>query len=151
MNRIETVDLGGFEWPGDEESVTEVPGRVFYDPVIYQREQEKIFRGDVWNFVGLEVEIPERGDYKTVHIADTPVVLVRGENEQIHCWVNRCSHRNASIVLDNYGHSDSFYCVYHQWGYSLDGTLESVPFKKGLGGKGGMSDCFDQSQHRPRA
>ena len=151
MNRIETVDLGGFEWPGDEESVTEVPGRVFYDPVIYQREQEKIFRGDVWNFVGLEVEIPERGDYKTVHIADTPVVLVRGEDEQIHCWVNRCSHRNASIVLDNYGNSDSFYCVYHQWGYSLDGTLESVPFKKGLGGKGGMSDCFDQSQHRPRA
>ena len=151
MNKIDTVDLGDFEWPGNEENTTEVPGRVFYDPAIYQREQEKIFRGEVWNFVGLEVEIPHRGDYKTVHIADTPVVLVRGEDEQIHCWVNRCSHRNANIVLDNYGNSDSFYCVYHQWGYSLDGTLESVTFKRGLGGKGGMSDCFDQSKLRPRA
>jgi anthranilate 1,2-dioxygenase large subunit len=151
MNRIESIDLGDFEWPGDEENATEVPGRVFYDPAIYQREQEKIFRGEVWNFVGLEVEIPQRGDYKTVYIGDTPVVLVRGDDEQIHCWVNRCSHRNANIVLDNYGNSDGFYCVYHQWGYGLDGTLESVTFKRGLGGKGGMSECFDQTKHRPRA
>ena len=151
MNRIDTQGLGDFEWPGDSESVTEVPGRVFYDPAIYQREQEKIFRGDVWNFVGLEVEIPNQGDYKTVYIGDTPLVLVRGENEQIHCWINRCAHRNANIVLDNYGNSDGFYCVYHQWGYGLDGALESVPFKRGLGGKGGMSECFDQSKVRPLA
>ncbi len=151
MNKIEQIGSTDFDWPGEPGNVTRVPGRVFFDPEIYRQEQQNIFRGPVWNFVGLAVEIPDQGDYKTVYIGATPVVLVRGADEQIHCWVNRCAHRNANIVLDNYGNAESFYCVYHQWGYSLDGTLQSVPFKKGLGGHGGMAANFDQSQHRPRA
>ena len=151
MNQIEKISLEDFAWPGEGENVNRVPGRVFYDDEIYRQEQEKIFRGQVWNFVGLEVEIANKGDYKTVYVGDTPLVLVRGDDGEMHCWINRCGHRNAIIVNDNCGNADSFYCVYHQWGYGLDGSLQSVPFKKGLGGKGGMSADFDQSQHRPRA
>jgi len=39
-----------FRWPS--EGVTRVPYRVFVDPAIYAQEQDKIFRGPVWNYVG---------------------------------------------------------------------------------------------------
>jgi anthranilate 1,2-dioxygenase large subunit len=35
--------------------------------------------------------------------------------------------------------------VYHQWSYDLAGNLIGVPFKKGINGKGGYDDTFDQS------
>ena len=151
MNAIEHPLRRPIDWPGQTGVVTRVPGRVFVDPDIYALEQERIFRGPVWNFVGLEAEIPDAGDYKTVQIADTPVIVARGETGEVHVWVNRCSHRNAKICLDNQGHTDEgFYCVYHQWGYDLAGNLTSVTFQRGLGGVGGMPEDFDKSQAGPR-
>jgi hypothetical protein len=58
MNAIQRPPMPAFDWPGQQDSVTRVPGRVFVDADIYALEQERIFRGPVWNFVGLEVELP---------------------------------------------------------------------------------------------
>jgi phenylpropionate dioxygenase-like ring-hydroxylating dioxygenase large terminal subunit len=66
MNAIQRPPVAAVDWPGQQDSVTRVPGRVFVDADIYALEQERIFRGPVWNFVGLDVEIPNPGDYKTV-------------------------------------------------------------------------------------
>ena len=41
---------------------SEVPYRVFSSQEVYEREQERIFRGPVWSFLGLEAEIPKVGD-----------------------------------------------------------------------------------------
>ena len=35
-----------------------VPYKVFSSEEIYALEQERIYRGPTWNFLGLEVEIP---------------------------------------------------------------------------------------------
>ena len=43
-------------WPA--ERLTRVPYWVYQDEDIYRREQEKIFRGNTWNFLGLEAELP---------------------------------------------------------------------------------------------
>ena len=32
-----------------------VPYQVFLDPAIYEREQERLFRGPIWTYVGLRV------------------------------------------------------------------------------------------------
>ncbi|MDE0334281.1 MAG: hypothetical protein OXI64_04935, partial [Defluviicoccus sp.] len=45
-------------WPNDE---TQVPDWVYTDERIYEREQERIFFGRHWNFVGLECEVPKPG------------------------------------------------------------------------------------------
>ena len=37
-----------FQWPAD--GVVRAPYRLFSDLVIYQLEQERIFRGPVWSF-----------------------------------------------------------------------------------------------------
>ena len=46
-------------WPA--EGVARVPYPVFFDPAIYALEQERLFRGPVWNYVALEAEVPKPG------------------------------------------------------------------------------------------
>ena len=67
-----------FEWP--EGGVTRVPYRLFTDPEIYALEQEKIFRGPVWNFLSLEIDVPNPGDFKTSFVGEIPVVVTRDRN-----------------------------------------------------------------------
>ena len=62
-------------WPA--EGVTRVPYWIYQDADIYRREQERIFRGATWNFVGLEAELPNPGDYKTTFVGEMPVVVTR--------------------------------------------------------------------------
>src|SRR5260370_848060 len=62
-------------WP--KEGIARVPYSVYLDASIYRMEQEKIFRGSTWNYVALEAELPNPGDFKTTAIGDTPVIVAR--------------------------------------------------------------------------
>ena len=132
-------------WPTSDN--TRVPYAVYTDPQIYAREQERIFRGPTWNYVALEAEIPRAGDFVTTYIGDTPVVVTRAEDGAVHCWVNRCAHRGALVCRDKRGNAPTHTCVYHQWSYDHAGRLIGVPFRKGLGGKGGYPADFDMAAH----
>src|SRR6201999_655072 len=135
-----------FRWP--IEGVTRAPYRLFTDPEIYEQEQQRVFRGRTWNFLGLEVDIPNPGDYKTTTVGETPVVITRNQEGQIHAMVNRCAHKGALVCLKKKDNVSSLTCVYHAWNYDLDGKLKSVAFRNGVRGQGGMPEDFDISQHR---
>jgi phenylpropionate dioxygenase-like ring-hydroxylating dioxygenase large terminal subunit len=132
-------------WPVEESR--RVPGWVYTDPSIYAREQERIFGGRFWNYVGLTAEVPRPGDFHQTYVGENPVVVVRDHEGQIRVFVNRCTHRGSQFCIEPRGHADSFICPYHQWTFDLDGTLKGVPFRRGIGGKGGMSECFDPARH----
>jgi anthranilate 1,2-dioxygenase large subunit/terephthalate 1,2-dioxygenase oxygenase component alpha subunit len=134
-----------FSWP--LEGVSRVPYRVFHDPQLYVTEQEKIFRGETWSFLTLEIEIPNPGDFKTSFVGDTSVVTVRLPDGNIHAFVNRCAHRGSLLCFRNTGQVSNFQCVYHNWTYDLDGKLIGVPFRRGLRGQGGMPADFDMAKH----
>ncbi len=136
-------------WP--QEGWTRVPFWVYTDPEIYQRELETFFYGPTWNYVALECEIPEKGSYKRSWIGERQVVVVRGENDQVHVWENRCAHRGARVCWKNKGKEESFTCPYHQWNFGLDGKLQGVPLKRGVLKQGGMPADFDNSQHGLKA
>lgn len=127
-----------------------VPYRVFTDPAQYQREQENIFKGECWSFVGLEAEVPEPGDFKSTFIGETPVILTRDADGSLHVVVNRCAHRGALVCRELRGNRPNLECVYHQWAYDLKGNLIGVPFRRGLKGQGGMPGDFDMTQHNLR-
>lgn len=129
----------------------EVPYVVFTDPEIYRREQERIFNGPTWHYLGLTAELPAPHAYKTTWVGATPVVVTRDDSEAIFAWVNRCAHRGATICRDLSGEAKRFTCVYHQWSYDSQGRLRAVPFRHGIAGKGGMPEEFDFNDHRPRA
>ena len=127
-----------------------VPYKVFSSQEVYEREQQKIFRGPTWNFVALECEIPNAGDYKSTFVGDTPVVITRAPDGTLAGWVNRCAHRGAIVCRQARGNATSHTCVYHQWSYDAKGNLEGVPFKRGQGGAPGMPADFKNSEHGMR-
>jgi anthranilate 1,2-dioxygenase large subunit len=57
--------------------VASVPYRFFYDQEVYELEQRRLFRGPVWNYVVLESEIPNPGDFTANFVGDTPIVVSR--------------------------------------------------------------------------
>ena len=136
-----------FSWP--EPGVTRVPYRLFSDPEIYALEQQRIFRGPVWNFLCLEIDIPNPGDFKTTFIGETPIVVLRAESGQINALVNRCAHKGALVCLEERGNKKKgMTCVYHSWTYDLQGQLKGIAFRNGIKGKGGMPKDFDPANHR---
>lgn len=132
-------------WPVEER--TRVPYQVFLDPAIYEREQERLFRGPVWNYVALDAEIPHPQDFKATFIGDTPIVVTRDKDGALHAFVNRCAHRGALVCREPRGNRPTHVCVYHQWSYDLKGNLIGVPFRKGIGGAAGYPSDFEPSQN----
>ncbi len=137
------------EWP--EPGYTCVPYLVSSDEEIYKLEQERIFRGPIWNFICLEAEIPNRGDYKTSWIGEIPVIATRDGDGNLNVLINRCAHKGALVCLKERGHATALTCIYHAWTYDLNGRLRGVAFRDGVNGLGGMPDDFDTSKHRLEA
>jgi anthranilate 1,2-dioxygenase large subunit len=135
-----------FEWPA--EGVTRAPYRLFSDPEIYALEQARIFRGPVWSFLCLEVEIPNPGDYRTTTVGEIPVVITRDRDGKVRALVNRCAHKGALVCLKKKDNVASLNCVYHAWNYELDGRLKGVAFRNGIRGHGGMPADFKVENHR---
>ena len=135
-------------WPS--EGLTRVPYWIYQDEDVYRREQERIYRGDAWNFLGLEAELPEKGDFKTTFAGEMPVVVTRDETGAIRCFENRCAHRGALLCLKDRGNVKEIVCVYHNWTYDLRGDLTAVAFRRGVQGKGGMPADAEPESQAPR-
>jgi len=129
---------------------TRIPYALYVDPDVPAQEQERVFRGAVWNYLCLEAELPEPGSYRTTFAGETPVVVVRDGEGDIYAFENRCAHRGALIALEKSGKAESFQCVYHAWSYNLQGDLTGVAFEKGVKGQGGMPASFCKEEHGPR-
>lgn len=140
-----TMISKSYAWP--TEGLTRVPDWVYTDQYIYDREVERIFHGRTWNFVALESEVPNTGDFIRSNVGPTPVVVSRAEDGSIHVFENRCMHRAAEFCRELSGNAKEFVCPYHQWSYDLKGNLAGVPFRRGVNGKGGMPASFKTSEH----
>jgi anthranilate 1,2-dioxygenase large subunit len=132
-------------WPALDYS--RVPYRLYHDTDLYTREQQAIFRGPVWNYLALEAEIPNPGDFRAAYVGDTPVIVNRDGSGALKAFVNRCAHRGAIVRRDVAGNAAEHVCIYHQWCYALDGRLTGIPFRRGIRGKGGMDAGFDMAAH----
>ncbi len=143
---IDKVESDLVRWPA--EGYRRVPYEVLHSPDVYALEQERIFRGPVWHYVALEAELADPGDFKTAFIGDTPVVITRGREGQLHGFVNRCAHRGSLVCLESSGKGrNGFTCVYHAWSYDQRGRLTGAAFRKGLRGEGGLPATFEFKDH----
>jgi len=136
-------------WP--EDSLARVPYWVYQDEANYKREMQRLFEAATWNFVCLEADIPNKGDYRTNHVGAMPVIVVRGADGAINCFENRCAHRGALIAFDDSGNvENNFRCIYHAWSYDLAGNLRGIAFERGINGLGGMPKDFKRETFSPR-
>lgn len=140
--RAEPVDLF------DGRPATRVPLSVYQDEDNYRAELERIFYGPTWNYVGLDCEIPEPGDFRRNYIGEREVLMLRKEDGSISVIENRCAHRGAQLCQAQFGNTgSSIMCPYHQWTYDHDGKLLGMPYRRGIKGKGGLPDDFDMEAH----
>ena len=84
---------------------SEIPYAVYSDDEIYAQEQKQLFQGKAWHFLGMDIELPNAGDYKTMPVGDTPVIVVRDESGNINAMVNRCAHRGNLVCIEDRGFS----------------------------------------------
>src|SRR5690606_20323536 len=132
-------------WP--EDGLHYIPDWVYASQEVYDLEMQRIFQGDTWNYVALEAEIPNSGDYKRSFVGPVPVVVSRAEDGTIHVFENRCAHRAAEFCRESHGNTNEFVCPYHQWSYTLKGDLQGIPFKRGVNKEGGMPKDFRNADH----
>ncbi len=110
----------------------------FYtDPLIFEADWEHIWK-KYWLFVGSTAEIPKPGNYFTYQAHHDSVIIIRGDQGEVHALYNTCRHRGSLVCLEERGHTSKLMCPYHQWVYNKDGSL----FKARL-----MPGDFDKSAY----
>jgi len=71
---------------------TAMPKDMYVSPDICGLEIERLFNSE-WICAGRSDEIPNPGDYMSFDICNQPLILVCGENEDVHAMSNVCRHR----------------------------------------------------------
>ena len=138
-----------------ESGTSRIPFAVYTDEQLHKKELERFFYRAHWSYVGLEVEVPQPGDFKRTVIGERSVIMTRTTDGSIHVVENVCAHRGMQFCRERHGNKKEFVCPYHQWTYTLQGDLQGVPFRRGVrqDGKinGGMPGDFNPKDHGLKA
>ncbi len=136
-------------WESD--GTSRIPFMAYTDAELHKKELERFFYTRHWNYVGLEAEVPNAGDYKRTVVGERSVIMVRDADGGISVVENVCAHRGMQFCRERHGNKKEFVCPYHQWSYTLKGDLQGVPFRRGVkqDGKvnGGMPADFKTTDH----
>jgi Rieske 2Fe-2S family protein len=101
----------------------------YYAQEWLDREVDRVF-GSRWVLAGAEEQVGSAGAYVTADAGRAPLVAIRGYDGELRAFHNICRHRGMKL-LSGAGRLDrSVTCFYHQWRYTLDGSLTVVPQRK---------------------
>ena len=116
-----------------------IPSPYYVDERIAELERQAVF-SRTWQWVGRTDQVDEPGKFVTFTAADEPVVVVRGQDNQLRAFFNVCRHHAAAVVREPWGTASILRCPYHGWSYDLNGALKGTPEFQGV--------CnFDRSQN----
>ena len=104
-----------------------LPQGLYLDPGMHEFDLQAIFYRH-WLQAGLEAEIPKPGDYITLSVGRSSVIVLRNTEGAVGAFFNTCRHRGAQICREARGHMRRLICPYHQWSYDLSGRLAHTPF-----------------------
>jgi phenylpropionate dioxygenase-like ring-hydroxylating dioxygenase large terminal subunit len=74
-----------------------LPPWCYTDSAFYRREVERIF-SKVWNFVGRADRIVNAGDFFTLELVGTPLIVLRDLDGRLRAFVNSCRHRGSLLT-----------------------------------------------------
>ena len=135
---------------------TEVHRDLFIDQELFELEMERLY-ANTWVYVGHDSQVPNPGDYITTTVGNQPVVMVRHGDRSVRVLHNRCPHKGTMVAGEACGNTGKFFrCPYHAWTFKTDGSLLSIPLKKGYENTGleqceasqGMAAVKDVRNHR---
>ena len=106
----------------DRQAGHSLPRALYTDPAIHEFDLQAIYSRH-WIQAGLESQIPRPGDYLTMTVGKSPIVILRDTAGAISAFFNTCRHRGAQICSEPRGHAHRLVCPYHRWTYDLNGQL----------------------------
>lgn len=114
-------------WPA---KIHHVPKELFVREDIFEEEMRRIFYGPEWIPVAHAGEIPNKGDFKTYSIGQVPLLITRDDDDQVHVFINACSHRGTQVETAAAGNKKNFQCPYHRWVFNPRGELIGIPSRE---------------------
>jgi len=102
-----------------------MPGAFYTSQDQFEHEAITVLR-EGWHCLGRLDEIPEPGDFFTVQLLNEPLLVVRGDDENVRVLANVCRHRGMPLA-EGRGNTKRFVCSYHAWTYGRDGALLRAP------------------------
>jgi benzoate/toluate 1,2-dioxygenase alpha subunit/2,4,5-trichlorophenoxyacetic acid oxygenase 1 len=103
-----------------QEGQFHVARAAYCDPEIFNLELKKIFES-TWIYVGLESQVAKPHDFITEHVGRQPVLIMRGADGVVRCFLNSCRHRGALLCALKQGHQRAHSCPYHGWVFDSSG------------------------------
>ncbi|MCI0778096.1 MAG: Rieske (2Fe-2S) protein, partial [Chloroflexi bacterium] len=99
------------------------PTSVYMDPELAEREWDEFFLHHP-QIVGLSGDLAAPGSFMTIDDLGVPILATRDSEGKFRAFVNACRHRGALVENRERGDdATSFSCPFHNWTYSLEGTL----------------------------
>lgn len=109
------------------ERASTIPAPWYTDRRVLELELRTVFHRS-WLYAGRVDQLRTPGHYVTCELpGGEPVLVVRGQDEQLRGFFNVCRHHAAAVVTDAEGSARQFRCPYHGWTYALDGELKGTP------------------------
>ncbi|NIE77997.1 aromatic ring-hydroxylating dioxygenase subunit alpha [Pantoea sp. Ap-967] len=99
-----------------------LPQTLYTSAAVFDFEMDAVFTR-AWLQAGHLAEIPRTGDYITVQLGKTSVVIIRESESVVRGYFNTCRHRGALLCTSDKGSARRLVCPYHQWTYDLGGNL----------------------------
>jgi choline monooxygenase len=105
-----------------------LPGYAYRDPAFLAHELERIF-GRMWFSIGHAARLPAKGDVMPVEVGGMPLLIARGQDNNLRVFHNVCRHRGLKLIdrAQRLSHG-SIVCPYHGWTYRLDGRCVAIPY-----------------------
>lgn len=106
-----------------------LPGKFYGSPEIFNKSKEAIFMKS-WQYSAnlSDVKTPQTvyPFYFLKDYIDEPLILVRDENDELHCLSNVCTHR-GNILVEGSQKMSQIRCCYHGRLFKLNGKMKSMP------------------------
>ena len=113
-----------------------MPRALYQTDALYAEELRRIWEAG-WLFAGFAIELPKPGDYITLSVGSTPVLILRGDDREVRAFHKVCRHRGTQLCRADSGHLRAIVCPYHSWTYARNGELRACH---------GMHEGVDKSQ-----
>jgi choline monooxygenase len=108
-----------------------IPAAWYTDARVAALERENVF-ARTWQAVGRAEQLEKPGQYLTATVADEPIVVVRGSDNQLRAFFNVCRHHAMTVMNEPCGEAQHLRCPYHGWTYNLEGELRGMTEFEGV-------------------
>jgi nitrite reductase/ring-hydroxylating ferredoxin subunit len=114
------------------ENIMRLDASVYYDEDLFERELDQIFKR-IPIVLGPSCEIPEPGDFKTMKVARSSIIVARGKDGVARGFMNTCRHRGVKVENEPCGNRSRFTCPFHGWSFGVDGSLVGIASRNDFG------------------